>query len=386
MANEVYANGRELACKAGAGKTISAFPDVCFTPPENPATPPGVPVPYPNTGFASNTTEGSKNVKISGKEIMLKNNSYFKTSVGDDAGCAAKKGVISSEDKGKVYFTAWSMDVKFEGENVDRHLDLTTDNHAAAQPGNTPPWPFSDSMVIDASGNSDDPCTKDKKKEEEACKDFSPKGSRDACTEAGLGGSKMMSHSEAKDKGHTDLKAWKKSISQAAEANNDAAKCIRARRCKLVPYKPDGCCPAQTADHVIPKASFYKGAADVGNELSNWKNYKPQDAPCMCAEGTGNIGGSHGLRHSVHKLKGKQAGLSKGKKVPFKDELKRSAASSREVFKSSECDEKCIQAQLEKGHEGMGGGEVNHAPCGSDMTQPEINQQMTDFSSAPGTR
>jgi hypothetical protein len=148
MANEVYANGREIACKAGAGKTICALPDVCFTPPENPATPPGVPVPYPNTGLASDTTEGSKTVMISGKEIMLKNNSYFKTSSGDDAGCATKKGLITSDDKGKVYFTAWSMDVKFEGENVDRHLDLTTNNHAAAQPGNAPPWPFIDKMVV----------------------------------------------------------------------------------------------------------------------------------------------------------------------------------------------------------------------------------------------
>ncbi len=36
---------------------ICAFPDVCFTPPQTPATPPGVPIPYPNTGMASDTTE-----------------------------------------------------------------------------------------------------------------------------------------------------------------------------------------------------------------------------------------------------------------------------------------------------------------------------------------
>lgn len=148
MANEVYANGMELACKAGAGKTICAFPDVCFTPPENPATPPGVPIPYPNTGFASDTTEGSKTVKISGKEIMLKNKSYFKTSTGDEAGCAAKKGVISSKNTGKVYFIKWSMDVKFEGENVDRHLDMTTNNHGSPTANEAVPWPFTDGAVI----------------------------------------------------------------------------------------------------------------------------------------------------------------------------------------------------------------------------------------------
>jgi Toxin PAAR-like domain len=126
MANDVFANGRELSCKAGSGKTICAFPDVCFTPPENPATPPGVPIPYPNTGIASDTTNGSKTVKISGKEVMLKNKSYFKKSTGDEAGCAAKKGIVTSVNRGKVYFTSWSMDVKFEGENVVRHEELCT--------------------------------------------------------------------------------------------------------------------------------------------------------------------------------------------------------------------------------------------------------------------
>ena len=32
---------------------------------------------------------------------------------------------------GKVYFNAWSMDVKVEGENVVRHLDMTTHNHGS---------------------------------------------------------------------------------------------------------------------------------------------------------------------------------------------------------------------------------------------------------------
>lgn len=131
MANDVFANGREISCKKADGKTICEFPDVCFTPPENPATPPGVPVPYPNTAFAKDTAEGSKTVKISGEEVMLKNKSYYKTSTGDEAGSAAKKGMITSTNKGKAYFISWSTDVKFEGENVVRHLDQTTNNHAS---------------------------------------------------------------------------------------------------------------------------------------------------------------------------------------------------------------------------------------------------------------
>lgn len=147
MANDVFANGREISCKSGAGKSICAFPDVCFTPPENPTTPPGVPIPYPNTGMARDTTSGSKKVKITNKEIMLKNRSYFKKSIGDEAGCAAKKGVITSVNRGKVYFIAWSMDVKVEGENVVRHLDMTTHNHPSATP-NTPPTIHIDSMAV----------------------------------------------------------------------------------------------------------------------------------------------------------------------------------------------------------------------------------------------
>lgn len=72
MANEVFANGREIACKAASGKTICAFPDVCFTPPENPATPPGIPVPYPNTGSASDTAKGSKKLKFQIKRLCSK--------------------------------------------------------------------------------------------------------------------------------------------------------------------------------------------------------------------------------------------------------------------------------------------------------------------------
>ena len=45
--------------------------------------------------------------------------------------------VITHVITGKTYFAAWSMDVKFEGANVDRHLDITTSNHAS-RPGGPP--------------------------------------------------------------------------------------------------------------------------------------------------------------------------------------------------------------------------------------------------------
>ena len=157
MSNSVYANSMAVSCKAGDGKSICAFPDVCFTPPQTPATPPGVPVPYPNTGIASDTTDGSRSVQISGQEVMLKNKSYFKKSTGDEAGCAPKKGVVNSKICGKVYFVAWSMDIKIEGENVVRHLDLTTHNHGST-PNEALTWPNVEKQFLQ--GLPSKPCYK----------------------------------------------------------------------------------------------------------------------------------------------------------------------------------------------------------------------------------
>jgi len=179
MANAVFANGREVACKAGAGKTICAMPDVCFTPPECPATPMGVPCPYPNTGMSSDTTDGSKKVTISKKEIGLKNKSCFKKSTGDEAGAAAKKGVITSKNTGKVYFNAWSMDVKIEGQNAVRHLDLTTNNHGSV-PGDTPPWMYTDSSYL---ANVEEECHDDFENARIACQDDSGALPPDKCTD-----------------------------------------------------------------------------------------------------------------------------------------------------------------------------------------------------------
>jgi hypothetical protein len=145
MGCEVYANGNTIACKAADGKTAAAMPDVCLSPPSPPAGP--VPIPYPNTGLASDTTEGSKTVQINGQEVMLKNQSYFKQSSGDEAATKSLgMGVVTHQIQGKVNFINWSMDVKFEGQNVPRNLDLTGHNEAS-EPPNTPPWPYIDGTV-----------------------------------------------------------------------------------------------------------------------------------------------------------------------------------------------------------------------------------------------
>ena len=136
----VFANGLEISGKAVDAKTIAAMPDTCFTPPEAPPTPTGVPIPYPSFGMASDTDKGTGTVKNGGNTDNIKNKSDLTKTSGTEAGCAAKKGVITSKNTGKKYFNSWSNDVKFDGEPVIRFTDLATHNHASPG-GQTAPSP-----------------------------------------------------------------------------------------------------------------------------------------------------------------------------------------------------------------------------------------------------
>jgi hypothetical protein len=365
MANNVFANGRELSWKSGAGKSICAMPDVCFTPPENPATPPGVPVPYPNTGMASDTTDGSKKVQISGKEVMLKNKSYFKSSTGDEAGSAAKKGLISSKNKGKVYYVAWSMNVKIEGENAVRHLDMTTGNHASPLANAAVPWPF----VDEADVATMEACKDDIQKEKTACAGYKPHADpgKDVCEATGL------------DQPFSRDKALVQKRAQSA--NTDP--CAAARRCQLVEYQlPDSkkkpginaCCPAQTGDHLMPKSSFFKVSVANGEKLPGYDKppgeYSIDKAPVMCTEG-GSCSGTHGLRHSHHKSFSK---VDPKAPTSFDAEAKHCAEGAAEV--APQCDVGCIEAQLKAGHKKMGcdtSKPVKHSPTGTPLSESEFD-------------
>jgi hypothetical protein len=140
MGKNVFANGMEIAHQSGDAKVIAAFPDVCLSPPSPPAGP--IPVPYPDTSFAKDLKQGSSTVKIGGKPLALKGQSYYQSSpLGDEAATRSFGGsVLSHTITGKTYFQAHSMDVLVEGKNVCRHLDVTTSNHAS-YPGSTPPIP-----------------------------------------------------------------------------------------------------------------------------------------------------------------------------------------------------------------------------------------------------
>ncbi|UOD30523.1 DUF4150 domain-containing protein [Massilia violaceinigra] len=128
MGTEVFANNNEICCKASSGKTFLPPSDVCLSPPPPPGTP--IPIPYPNTSFASDLTNGSSTVFIKRTEIALENVSYFSTSTGNEpATFTCPKGIKTHVLKGKAYFTDWSTNVKVEGLNVCRHFDLMTHNH-----------------------------------------------------------------------------------------------------------------------------------------------------------------------------------------------------------------------------------------------------------------
>lgn len=150
MPTKVFANSNEIVSKGADGKSVASFPDTCFSPPSPPVGP--IPLPYPNTAFASNLENGTTKVFIVGKPIAMEDSSSFSKSTGDEAATSSlPKGIITSQIQGKAYFINWSMNVKAEGKGVPRHLDLTTHNHASI-PGNTPPKSYTDKIAPAGAG------------------------------------------------------------------------------------------------------------------------------------------------------------------------------------------------------------------------------------------
>lgn len=362
MSNQIYANMMEVSCKQAAGKAICAFPDVCFTPPQTPATPPGVPIPYPNTGMASDCTDGSSSVRISGQEIMLKNKSSFKKSMGDEAGCAPKKGILTSKNMGKVYFNAWSMDVKVEGENVVRHLDLTTHNHASS-PGDTGPWPYVDM----ASMTTDHPCHDSVQKEQAAC---APPGA-------------------------TPIMAPNASGEMVQRGNACTTDCAKARACALPKKKNDKkvcCSPNTTGDHLVEVNCFTQPGGRQGTglpseavlgampgfsyelaspktrprRLAEFEAYNDEDAPTACVRPPGAGTNHNRMQDRRDAIKRRHRNMNKG--VPLTmwlgaeshwtyDEAASAGVQSHQK-ENSHCDPDCTRAQLDAYHHSILAGET----------------------------
>ena len=125
----VFANGMGVSGKATGNKTIAAMPDVCLSPPPPPAGP--IPIPYPNFGMASDTSDGCTSVIVMGKEAGKKNASKYSKITGDEAATNSfGAGVVSHKISGALKFEAYSFDVMFEGGGAERFADLTSTNHS----------------------------------------------------------------------------------------------------------------------------------------------------------------------------------------------------------------------------------------------------------------
>ena len=346
MANDVFANGREISCKAADGKSICAFPDVCLSPPSPPAGP--LPIPYPNTAFAKDTTSGSKTVKISNNEVMLKNKSYFKKSTGDEAATKSLgMGIVTHQIRGKVYFESWSMDVKVEGQNVVRHLDLTTHNHMSPTP-NTPPIAYVDRMALlqasDCDAERAEIETKCNPPEEKAkCPDTR---AVDAAIEFR---DTLPTGSPERDQANELVNLVMQQYAGQIRDN----KCLNALQCAMVSYdkgRDGGCCPPQTPEHLVPASQFGR---DRGKDHPT---YKAGQAPCVCAEG-GAHASTHGRLGRFRRNHIRRRGIQinkKGDYTPrwtYADSAKCGAYSAHKTY--PHCTERCIESQLNRGHQDM---------------------------------
>jgi hypothetical protein len=93
--------------------------------------------------MTTDTSDGSKSVEISGKEVMLKDTSCFKKSTGDEAATKSQgMNVITHQITGKCYHRLVDGRQDRGGKRgpPSRHDDA----QSRVGTGATPPWPFID--------------------------------------------------------------------------------------------------------------------------------------------------------------------------------------------------------------------------------------------------
>jgi hypothetical protein len=314
MGIAVYANGMSIACKAASGKSAAAMPDVCLSPPSPPAGP--LPLPYPNTAMASDTTDGSKTVQIGGQEVMLKNKSTFKTSNGNEAATKSfGMGVVTHQIQGKAAFVAWSMDVKFEGENIPRHMDLMGHNEAS-DPPNVPPWLYADSQASDGS--------------EEPCKDVQ-EAVKNNCT--------------------------KKTFNKGSPGCPPA--CCEAKKCVMSPKgRVPECCDGKTKHHAVPDHCF-KAPGKTGDYYPGFEKMTNSAGLCACVSGedkndvdtTTNQLLTHGKIHrDFDRIENQYRDGNGGK---WKVGEATGAAADVVGFHTG-CNKKCLKQQMTQYHKSLG--------------------------------
>jgi len=285
---------------------------------------------------------------------MLKNKSYFKKSMGDEAGSAPKKGLLTSKIQGKAYFIAWSMDVQVEGENAVRNLDMTTHNHACSFANGSVPTVHAAKMMLAA--ELDKKCEKDAQKVEDNCKKNEKDEEPDHCP--GILSMPVTDQRVAADPKRTGTRIPEVARHQSlisedrggrsmnagavAEAEAEGSPCVKAMRCFLRPFnaKPEdgksGCCTGQTPHHIPPKNCLHN---------ANVKGYDDNKALCVCLEGSNQHAGSHGKNHAaIDHIVDEHLGKKKGQNVNL-GEYNRACAVA--VAVQCNCDPDCIEKQLD---------------------------------------
>ncbi len=245
-------------------------------------------------------------------------------------------GVVSHQIQGEANFVAWSMDVKFEGENVPRNLDLTLHNEMC-NPANTPPWAYFDSMTPPELAK----CATVKKNVEDKCGKHIRKNTYSTGRVNRTGAMKDMC---------------------------DDKECTEASKCMLVEYGGSGspnCCPGATGHHLVEVHGF----CDPGDRDSpvapftggnGKKPYNQYDAPCVCATSpNSNWEAEHGDLHSVQGVKENYAILTAPQRNPPRNpaqawtygEARQAGVDAHAAtFPSPKCSEDCIAAQLDAYH------------------------------------
>lgn len=291
MGKNVFANGREISGKAASNKTIAKMPDVCMSPPSPPAGP--IPIPYPNFSLASDTTGGSKKVKIGGKEVGLKGKSSYKKSKGD-MGATRSFGasIVSHVIEGSVKHQAGSFDVKIEGGNAVRFLDITTGNHSNA---GLPPGP--DGGGPAPGGPQDEECVTLHNENENTRKELKEKTSDKTLVGTdGKGKGTTVSSSMFKPIGggsptinsaHSNQKAYEKCGSLAKGGEMEDRKAGKSNLCEEAEHE-HASPVAQKSGHAEARLldELFKGGGARSGQITfniDWrpKKGKPSKMPCL---------------------------------------------------------------------------------------------------------
>jgi hypothetical protein len=115
MTLTVNINGLTLCHKGSRGISRCTLPDVCKTPPN------GMPVPYGNTAFSKDLTQGTHSVFADGGNMIAHNASCFASSILDEAGSMG--GVVSGVNRARAEWISHSFDVFFERKPACRLTD-----------------------------------------------------------------------------------------------------------------------------------------------------------------------------------------------------------------------------------------------------------------------